>query len=149
MTTSTQPLTPARPIGWGRIAAGTLAVFVVLIALALATAPPLRRLLANPAGGAAQQGVTEIVVRGDATQNHLFDPPVVQVPAGTTLTWSFADYGPNGGEAAVPHDVVFVDERSPLITTGSYSRTFDQPGTYRYVCSLHSFMEGRVEVVAE
>jgi plastocyanin len=88
-------------------------------------------------------------VRGDPAQNHLFDPPVVQVPAGTSLTWTFADTGANGGEELVPHDVVFDDERSPLLASGTYTRQFDTPGTYRYVCSLHSFMEGVVIVTAQ
>lgn len=125
-------------------------VLLVLLAGAgtLFASPVGRRLLANPAGGAIQTDISTIVVRGDPQQNHLFDPPVVQIEAGSTLTWSFADYGRSGGESAVPHDVVFADARSPIQTEGSYSRTFNTPGTYSYVCSLHPFMAGRIEVVA-
>jgi plastocyanin len=129
-----------------RVVTITLAVGAAVTAIALFVSPPGRRLLANPTGAPPVTGVTTIVVRGDAAQNHVFDPPVVAVPAGTTLNWTFVDTGANGGDEPVPHDVVFSDQRSPLLSTGVYSRQFDAPGTYRYVCSLHSFMDGVVIV---
>lgn len=127
---------------------------LVVLGLLLASAlvflvlPPGKRLIAGPARGAPVTGVTQIQVLGDAQQNHVFAPAVVQVPVGTTLTWTFADTGASGGGEPVPHDVVFAAERSPIQAVGSYQRTFTAPGSYSYVCSLHPFMEGRVEVIA-
>jgi plastocyanin len=141
-------LTPQRrlPVVRWLVAGGGLLLALVLIALFVS--PPGRRLLARPTASMPAIGISEIAVRGDPNQNHLYDPPVVQVPLGTTITWDFVDYGPNGGEPAVPHDVVFSNLRSPIVTTGQWSHTFTEPGSYTYYCSLHSFMEGRIDVVA-
>jgi plastocyanin len=58
-----------------------------------------------------------------------------------TVTWTFDD--------RVDHDVRFDDgPASPIMRTGTWSRTFDQPGTYHYDCSLHPNMTGTVEVSA-
>lgn len=127
------------------IAATTLITVFALVFFAL---PPGRRLLAGPARQAPIEGVTRIMVLGDPDQNHIYAPAVVRVPVGTTLTWIFADTGATGGDEPVPHDVVFTDLRSPIQATGDFQRTFTAPGSYSYVCSLHPFMEGRVEVVA-
>lgn len=46
------------------------------------------------------------------------------------------------------HNVVFgADDSSPTRADGTWSRTFDQAGTYDYRCTLHMGMRGRVEVV--
>jgi len=134
------------PLRW--LVAGSL-IIVAGFVIALIFSPPGQRLLANPTGAPAQVGVTQIVVRGDAAQNHVYDPPVVRVPVGTTITWTFDDRGRNGDSALVPHDIVFEGFRSDILSNGTFSHTFDQPGTYRYYCSLHRFMEGQIEVVAQ
>jgi plastocyanin len=148
-TAHAQPATPRYGnlvLRWVAIVGGGLLVFAFIY---LFVSPPGRRLLAQPTSAQPVVNVNQIAVRGDVAQNHLFDPPVVQVPVGTTITWNFVDYGPNGGEAPVPHDVVFSSVRSPIFETGSFSHTFTEPGTYTYFCSLHAFMEGRIEVVAQ
>jgi plastocyanin len=78
--------------------------------------------------------------------NNLFVPNVVTVPAGTTVTW-VSNEDPTGTD--VTHDVIADDYAwsSPYIDPGqSYSRTFDTPGTYNYLCDLHSNMVGTVIV---
>lgn len=121
------------------------ALLLVTAAALYAALPPVRRFVARPTAAPAITGITTIAVRYDAQQNHVFDPPVVRILAGTTLTWEFADGGASGADPA-RHDVVFAAQRSPIIERGSYQQTFAAPGTYRYVCSLHPFMEGVVEV---
>lgn len=122
-------------------------IAIVLLAVWLAI-PSTRRWLANPTGQPAQEGVTTILVRGDLWQNHLFAPAVVRVPVGSTITWTFADNGPTGQGSVAPHNVVGAGWASPVIGLGSYEHTFTEPGTYRYVCTLHTNMDGVVEVVA-
>jgi plastocyanin len=39
------------------------------------------------------------------------------------------------------------DSGEPL-ASGAFRRTFDQPGTYDYTCTLHPQMTGRVVVTA-
>lgn len=132
---------------WRRHVGGAVGIVLVMFGVITATLPPVRRVIANPAGQPPVEGVTSVRVRADAFQNHLFDPPVIRVPAGTTITWTFVDRGIQGGEEAVEHNVVGQGFASPLLATGSWSRTFTDAGTYRYVCTLHRYMDGQIEVV--
>jgi plastocyanin len=73
-------------------------------------------------------------------KDNRFDPVAVEVPAGTTITWSFEDRG-------TPHDVTGGGWKSgEPQSEGSYSHAFDRPGTYPYRCTLHAGMDGRVVV---
>jgi plastocyanin len=83
-------------------------------------------------------GVTTVVAK-----QIRFSPAAIEVPAGTEVTWSFQD-GP------VPHDVKGDGWGSgDPQRSGTFSRTFDQPGTYDYACRLHPQMTGRVVVTAK
>ena len=72
-----------------------------------------------------------------------FKPRSVTVRKGTTVRWSFRD-GPT------EHNVISRGRPrfagSPEKTTGTYSVRFRRSGTYRYVCTLHPGMAGRVVV---
>ena len=70
-----------------------------------------------------------------------FQPKTLEVPVGTTVTWTNQD--------AIQHSVTASDGSfdSGLFTQGGvYSHTFDAPGTYSYVCSRHGSMMGEVTV---
>lgn len=75
--------------------------------------------------------------------NMSFVPRRITVPAGTTVTWDFDD-------GATPENVVFDPPlnvaSSPENYSGTFKVTFPDPGTYRYVCSLHHNMVGTVVV---
>jgi len=68
-----------------------------------------------------------------------FSPAAVQVPAGATVTWSFED-------GRVPHNVKGDGFASGNQTKGTFAHTFGRPGEYRYTCTLHAGMDGRVVV---
>lgn len=78
-----------------------------------------------------------------------FNPSKLTVHTGDTVTWEFRDGG-------VAHDVTSVDEdgripADPLLdsdrkTSGEYTFTFEDPGTYDYFCSIHPQMTGTVIV---
>jgi plastocyanin len=88
------------------------------------------------ADAAPATGVTEV-----AAKDNQFTPPAIQVAAGTPVTWKFED-------RFVPHDVTGEGFSSgDPKRSGTFSHTFDQPGTYPYRCTLHSGMDGRVVVV--
>jgi 3',5'-cyclic-AMP phosphodiesterase len=73
--------------------------------------------------------------------NFSFAPAAATVPAGGTITWTNHD--------DVPHNIVSTERKfsSPVLDTdGQFSHTFDAPGTYKYFCSLHPRMTGRVVV---
>jgi halocyanin-like protein len=75
-----------------------------------------------------------------------FRPPGIQVPPGTTVTWTWS---PHPGE----HNVVALDgtfdSGAPTAADdATFSHTFDEPGTYPYVCQSHrdAGMKGAVVV---
>ena len=73
--------------------------------------------------------------------NFSFAPEAAAVPIGATVTWTNRD--------DVPHNIVSIDQqfKSPVLDTDErFSHRFDQPGAYRYFCSLHPRMTGRVVV---
>ena len=70
------------------------AALALLIVSALAI-PAVRRAIANPRG-AAPVAATQVLVRGDQFQGHVYDPPVIRGAAGATVTWTFADRGASG-----------------------------------------------------
>jgi plastocyanin len=87
------------------------------------------------ADAAPATGVSEV-----AAKDNRFSPEAIQVPAGTAVTWTFED-------GFVPHDVMgdgFASGKPRR--EGSFTHTFDQPGTYPYRCTLHDGMDGRVVV---
>lgn len=75
-----------------------------------------------------------------ATAGNLFEPAVVEIAAGGTVTWNFA----------AQHNVSFLSQGSPadvpVLSSGSASRTFPNVGTYDYTCTLHAGMNGQVIV---
>ena len=76
--------------------------------------------------------------------SYRFDPPAIQVPAGTTVTWRNSDN--------FTHSVSVSGGAFPLLNLSpgqSGTITFDQPGAYDYVCTYHAQdMQGTIIVVA-
>lgn len=73
--------------------------------------------------------------------NFAFGPGTLTVSPGTAVTWTNRD--------DIPHSVVEINNlfHSPALdTNGTYSFTFNQPGTYDYVCGLHPHMKGKIIV---
>lgn len=106
----------------------------MLVVLLVAATPTVMRLVRDPAAGEPVVGVDHVAVRNDA-----FDPPVIQIESGTTVTWTFDD----GNRA---HNVVGDGWLSEVLAAGEYQHTFTEPGSYPYTCTLHWGMNGRVEV---
>lgn len=84
-----------------------------------------------------------------------FNPSATTVAKGSTVTWTFNSCTGDGygGQACVDHNVTWDDgTTTPSATqsTGSYTRTFANAGTYSYHCSIHgtatSGMRGSVTV---
>lgn len=61
-----------------------------------------------------------------------FNPNSATVTAGTTVTWTW--------RGATGHNVTFEDGvgSSDTQNSGTHNRTFQNPGTYRYRCTIHS-----------
>ena len=72
-----------------------------------------------------------------------FSPQEAAVPAGTKVTWTNKD--------DTSHNVQDLSELntpiSPEMKQGdTFSITYAKPGTYKYVCGLHTYMTGSVKV---
>jgi plastocyanin len=70
--------------------------------------------------------------RVDLPKSYRFEPSVIEIEPGTTVTWTNKD--------DFPHDVHLLDgtDRRVDLPIGAKGRlTFESPGTYEYECSLH------------
>ena len=86
---------------------------------------------------AKARGANEIGI-----DNFAFAPATLTVKAGTKVEWINDD--------DVPHLIVNTDGKfkpSPLLDTNQrFSTTLTTPGTYKYFCSLHPQMQGKIVV---
>lgn len=74
-------------------------------------------------------------------KSYRFDPPVIEVEPGATVTWE--------NEDSFTHTVRFDDdsETAKLEPGEAFSREFPEQGAFHYVCTLHPHdMEGEVLV---
>jgi plastocyanin len=84
----------------------------------------------------ASAAVTEDV----SIESFLFLPPTVNVSVGDTVRWTNFD--------GVAHNVSGGPLASNNFATGTFSHQFTEPGTFSYICTLHSGMTGEVVVAA-
>ena len=76
--------------------------------------------------------------------NFAFAPAEITIAPGESVSWTNDDGAPHGLE--YDDGAKGID---PLLPGASFSRRFDQPGTYNYNCSIHPYMTGRVVVRAQ
>jgi plastocyanin len=93
--------------------------------------------VASPAASGAGATSTSAVEINDFA----FNPATIEVPVGTTVTWTNQDSAPH---TATADDGSFDTGRLDQGQRGSV--TFDQPGTYTYICTFHPNMKGTVVV---
>jgi plastocyanin len=75
--------------------------------------------------------------------NFAFSPASVTVNVGDTVTWTNQDDAPHNATA---NDGSF---KTPDINKGqSASHTFNSPGTFSYICTIHPNMHGTIRVVS-
>ena len=70
-----------------------------------------------------------------------FGPAEITIAAGGTVTWTNTDSQAHTATSAGNFDT------GPIEPDGTASVTFDEPGTFTYICSLHPFMTATVTVV--
>ena len=75
---------------------------------------------------------------GVAISNFMFVPDSLTVAPGTTVTWTNNDRS--------RHTIVFPEGEIAIASGQSYSRSYEQPGEYVYVCGLHPSMTGKIIV---
>jgi plastocyanin len=120
-----------------------LATGLALLAVRGGTAPAQDAPPGTGASPAASPGASPIAVQEVKVEikDLAFSPQTIEVPVGTTVTWT--------NEDVTQHTVVSEDKLfgSEILQKGdTFSYTFDEPGTYDYICSLHPSMKGQVIV---
>ena len=77
-----------------------------------------------------------------AIKNFTFDPPAIEVPVGSSVTWTNDDNAPHtatGTNGAI-------SQSGALPFAASFTQVFNAPGTYDYICAYHPNMKGIIVV---
>ena len=97
-------------------------------------------LFAAGCGGSGQSSEPVATTEVEMVKSYRFDPKVIEIEAGDTVTWT--------NEDNFTHTVQVEGQEDHKVGQGeSVEIRFDKPGTYDYVCTLHSQdMDGTVVV---
>lgn len=108
------------------LAVGALAASASVASLtpALATAPPR-----------AHAAATTTVTLKDIS----FKKPTVTIAKGASVKWVWRD-------GDTPHNVTFATKHSKTQKSGSYTLRFARADTFKYHCTIHPGMDGKVVV---
>ena len=95
---------------------------------------------ATPADNAGDGGTVTVEIG-----EFVFDPTPIEVSVGDSVLWENTHNQPhtssgNGDQTWDTANIQPGDTSAPVV--------FDQAGTFTYICGLHPFMEGTVEVSA-
>lgn len=119
--TTTTPVPTGQPTVIQPVQTGTL------------TGSPTQTLTSSPTQTLTAQPVT-VEITGFA-----FVPATVTISKGTTIIWTQQD--------SFPHTVTGTGLDSGSLGKGqTFSYTFNEAGTFNYICSLHTSMKGTVIV---
>ena len=97
-------------------------------------------IVAAGCGGSGESSAPVATTEVRMVKSYRFEPKVIEIDAGETVTWTNDDN--------FTHTVQVEGQGDHEVERGeSFSLTFDKPGTYHYVCTLHSQdMDGEVVV---
>ena len=107
-----------------------------LLALAALAAATLLAAGCGGSGSSTPVATTQVTM----AKSYRFDPKAIEIQAGDTVTWTNNDN--------FTHTVRVDGQEDHKVGRGdSVSITFDKPGRYHYICTLHSSdMDGTVIV---
>ena len=121
-------------------------LFGILTIVAVATIAPhvfaaTTQVQMSPGAGSDQSCVSA---------NNCFDPNVVNIAVGDTVTWTNNDKVGHTTTSGLPTDnqTGTVWDSSLVKAGGTYSFTFQTAGDYKYFCQVHPWMSGEVIVGA-
>ena len=97
-------------------------------------------LAAAGCGGAGESSEPVATTEVAMAKSYRFDPKTIEIEAGDTVTWT--------NEDNFTHTVQVDGQEDHKVGQGeSVEITFDEPGSYHYVCTLHRHdMDGTVIV---
>src|SRR5262245_12633745 len=74
--------------------------------------------------------------------NFVFDPEIVRINRGGTVTWQNLESDPHTATSEIGNEIA-----SPSVTRQQrYVHTFNTPGVYQYRCAFHEVMQGTIIV---
>jgi plastocyanin len=76
-----------------------------------------------------------------------FQPKVIEVHAGATVTWTNDDNIDHTVTSGTPDAPDGAFASAPFGKGKSFTATFDKPGEYVYFCSKHKSMHGTIKVL--
>lgn len=111
--------------------------------LAVSPTVPVQTLITSVPTPISQASVSENTI---TIKNFAFTPKTITVKTGSIVRWENQD--------SSLHRIIFIDkdgqdisgDYSVLSSMQSWSKKFDQPGTYPYYCKIHPEMTGTVIV---
>jgi plastocyanin len=126
---------------------------VIIIRLIIITSIMLAMgLLANPITTTTtitpvfsqEEGSSVSIAPGAADPNNdlSFDPPQINVPTGSIVSWTNAD----SIQHTVTSDEQGLFDADPISPGDTFENVFDSAGEFGYHCAIHPFMTGRVMV---
>lgn len=121
----------------------TSRIFRVLAALTMVLA--LAACGSSGDGSAAASGgdgETSAAPAAVTIDNLEYSPADLEVAAGTEVTWTNDDKAPH--TVTFDHDAVSSSDE--MATGDTFSATFDEAGTYDYICAIHPDMKAKVTV---
>lgn len=129
-------------VGRGHFALLGLALAGVVVAACFSehstTAPSTSAVCTLPLGPGVG-GSTLVAIRGFA-----FLPSDVRVKAGSSVTWLNCEPPGTPSHTTTSNQGVW---QSPLLAPGdAFTQTFNTPGVFPYICSVHPFMTARITV---
>jgi plastocyanin len=97
-------------------------------------------LVVTGCGGAGEEAEPVAATEVEMVKSYRFEPKAIEIEAGETVTWR--------NEDNFTHTVRVEGQEDQKVEPGqSVEITFDEPGTYHYVCTLHRRdMDGTVIV---
>jgi plastocyanin len=94
----------------------------------------------NPSNGGTP-GTNEVLMKGKT-----FSPAVRTVNVGTTVKWTNNDNVAHTITSGTPGSPSGLFDSGNLNSNGVFTFTFNQAGTYKYYCKIHTMMTGTVIV---
>jgi len=125
-------------------------ITVLSIVLAFLASPVLSANSIPVENQTATSGNEVIISPGSSspTNAKFFDPLILNVPVGTTVTWRNLDstlHTVTSGSAESEKSGTIFD--SSYLTGGkTFQHTFSNAGTFDYFCTLHPYMKGQIVV---
>jgi plastocyanin len=91
-----------------------------------------------------EEGSSVSIAPGAADPNNdlSFDPPQIDVPTGTIVSWTNTD----SIQHTVTSDEQGLFDAGPISTGDTFENVFDSAGEFGYHCAIHPFMTGVVIV---